>query len=183
MCTSSPLAYAYKAPIWVGAEGEDPFADMDARPKQAGKTVRFSRELGYYSMEYLLRTLRNLGPVFNYDYERVIIALSVTMGNIQHLVNSPAQLGPYEDLATVIPAELQRPVTRLAITRATGLPRETVRRKVASLIEAGVLVGDERGGVRLAPGALMQGAFLTAVEQNDADVRRLARRLRPLLDD
>lgn len=152
------------------------------RSKGAANPVKYSRALGYYSMEYLLRTLRNLGPIFDYDYDRMIIALSVTMGNIQHLVNSPELLAPYRDLTAVIPAELQRPVTRLAITRATGLPRETVRRKVAGLIEAGVLIQDERSGVRLSPGLLNQGAFFAAVEQNDADVRRLARLIAPLIE-
>lgn len=154
----------------------------DGRTDTAGDGVRYSRELGFYSVEYLLRTLRNLGPVFNFDYERAIIVLSVTMGNIQHLLNSPELLDGYADLATIIPAELQRPLTRLAITRATGLPRETVRRKVASLIDEGMLIGDERGGVRLAPGALMRGDFLAAVEQNDADVRRLFRLIKPLIE-
>lgn len=121
--------------------------------------------------------------MFNYDYERMIITLSVTMGNVQHLLNSPEQLAPYEDISTVIPAELQRPVTRLAITRATGLPRETVRRKVASLIEAGILIKDERGGVRMTPGALNTELFVGAVAQNDADVRRLARLIRPLVEE
>jgi hypothetical protein len=151
--------------------------------KKAATPVRHSRAVGFYAMEYLLRTLRNLGPAFDHDYERMIIAMSVTMGNIQHLMGAPEQLAPYADLETVIPAELQRPVTRLAITRATGLPRETVRRKVAQLIEAGVLVSDERGGVRLTPGALTGPKFLAAVEHNDADVRRLVRLLRPLMDD
>jgi hypothetical protein len=146
-------------------------------------TVKYSRALGFYSVEYLLRTLRNLGPAFDYDYELMIIALSVTMGNVQHLVNSPEQLRPYEDLTTLIPAELQRPVTRLAITRATGLPRETVRRKVAALVEAGVLVKDDRGGVRLTPGALFNEKFAGAVGQNDADVRRLVRLVRPLIEE
>jgi DNA-binding transcriptional ArsR family regulator len=151
--------------------------------KTAAKPDTYSRALGFYSIEYLLRTLRNLGPAFNHDYERMIIALSVTMGNVQHLINSPEQLAPYEDLSTIIPAELQRPVTRLAITRATGLPRETVRRKVASLIEAGILIKDERGGVRMTPGALNTDLFVGAVAQNDADVRRLARLIRPLVRD
>jgi hypothetical protein len=151
--------------------------------KTTAKSVRMSRTLGFYSIEYLLRTLRSLGPVFNHDYERMIIALSVMMGNVQHLINTPEQLEPYEDLSTIIPAELQRPVTRLAITRATGLPRETVRRKVASLIEAGVLIKDERGGVRLTPGALNTPLFVGAVAQNDADVRRMVRLVRPLIDE
>ena len=154
-----------------------------AQAKRTGGPGKYSRELGFYSIEYLLRTLRNLGPVFNFDYDRMIITLSVTLGNVQHLLNSPGRLEPYQDLATLIPADLQRPVTRLAITRATGLPRETVRRKVASLIEEGMLISDERGGVRLAPGALMQGEFLGAVEQNEADVRRLVRLVRPLVGE
>jgi DNA-binding transcriptional ArsR family regulator len=153
------------------------------RTKKPAGAARLSRTIGFVSAEYLLRTLRNLGPAFGFDYERMIIALSVTMGNVQHLLNSPEQLAPYEDLTTIIPAELQRPVTRLAITRATGLPRETVRRKVASLIEAGILIKDERGGVRLAPGAFNSELFAAAVAQNDADVRRLVRRIRPLMGE
>jgi hypothetical protein len=149
----------------------------------AANRINYSRAIGFHSVEYLLRTLRNLGPVFKYDYESAIIALSVTMGNVQHLVNTPEVLAPYADLATPIPAELQRPVTRLSITRATGLPRETVRRKVAALVAAGVLIKDERGGVRLTPGSLTAEPFVQVVEQNEADVRRLFRLLRPLMDD
>jgi hypothetical protein len=145
--------------------------------------ARYSRTLGIYSIEYLLRTLRNLGPLFDFDYERMIITLSVSMGNVQHLMNPTEQLAPYEDLSTIIPAEMQRPVTRLAITRATGLPRETVRRKVAALIEAGFLIKDDRGGVRLRPGALADPKYVDAVLQNDTDVRRMIRLAKPWTDE
>jgi hypothetical protein len=156
---------------------------VSMRSRKTTNPNSYSRTLAFYSTEYLLRTLHNLGPTFDYDYERMIITLSVTMSNIQHLLNSPEQLAPFDDVSTAIPAELQRPVTRLAITRATGLPRETVRRKVALLIKAGMLVSDERGGVRLTSGALNQPLFQAAIEQNDADVRRLVRRVRPLIDE
>lgn len=144
---------------------------------------RYSRTLGIYSIEYLLRTLRNLGPLFDFDYERMIITLSVSMGNVQHLMNPPEQLAPFEDITAIIPAEIQRPVTRLAITRATGLPRETVRRKVAALVESGFLIKDERGGVRLRPGALTDPKYVGAVLQNDADVRRMIRLAKPWAED
>jgi hypothetical protein len=111
-----------------------------------------------------------LGSSFNDDYERTIISLSAMMGNVQYLINSPELLEPYEDLSTIITAELQRPVTRLAITRSTSLLRETVRRKVA--------IKDARGGVRLTPGALRAQPFVGAVAQNDADMRRLVRLIR-----
>ena len=114
--------------------------------RKADSPARHSRALAYHTTEYLLRTLRNLGPMFSFDYELMVIALSVAVGNVQHLINAPEQLKPYADLTTIIPADLQRPMTRLAITRSTGLPRETVRRKIAALIEAGVLIKDDRGG-------------------------------------
>lgn len=133
-------------------------------------------------MDYLLRTLRNIGPMFDYDYERMIIALSVTMANTRHIVESPGALEPYLDLATQIPVEQQRPMTRLEIARATGLPRETVRRKVARLIDAGILVKDERGGVRLTSGVLTAPPMLSVVTENEANVRRLFHLIRPLIE-
>jgi dephospho-CoA kinase len=45
------------------------------------------------------------------------------------------------------------------------------------------LVKDERGGVRLTPGALNAEMLAAAVVQNDADVRRLARLIRPVIGE
>jgi hypothetical protein len=58
-----------------------------------------------------------------------------------------------------------------------------VRRKVASLVEAGFLIKDDRGGVRLRPGALADPLYVGAVLQNDADVRRLIRLCRAFSDE
>jgi hypothetical protein len=146
-------------------------------PSKSLRNVRHSRPLAYYSVEYMLRILRNLGPIFNFDYECMIIALSVSLSNIQHLVASPELLAPYASLDAIIPDDLQRPVTRAAITRASGLPRETVRRKVQAMITAGVLITDARGGVRVKPGLFASEAFVRAIERNETDVRRLVRQL------
>ena len=62
--------------------------------KLAARLARYSRTLSFYSIGHLLRTLRNLGSSFNDDYERMIICLSVKMGNVQHLINSPELLEP-----------------------------------------------------------------------------------------
>jgi DNA-binding IclR family transcriptional regulator len=98
-------------------------------------------------------------------------------------MGSPEMLEPYASLTTIIPAELQRPVTRAAITRASGLPRETVRRKVQAMINSGVLISDSRGGIRLKPGLLASEAFVRAIEHNETDVRRLIRQLGPTNGD
>jgi hypothetical protein len=143
--------------------------------------IIYSRELAFRSAEYMLRFLRNLGPIFEFDHENMIIALSVASSTVQHIIAAPESLAPYACLTVVIPPEQQRPVTRSAITQATGLPRETVRRKVASMIKSGLLISDPRGGIRIQPGILTTEAFIKAIAQNEADVRRLARQVQPLL--
>jgi DNA-binding transcriptional ArsR family regulator len=49
------------------------------------------------------------------------------------------------------PEEIRGSISRRMIAEKTGIARETVRRKVAMLIEAGVLVADEEDGVRAVP--------------------------------
>jgi hypothetical protein len=143
--------------------------------------IVYSRELAFRSTEYVLRCLRNLGPIFDFDHENMIIAMSVASSTVQHIIAAPELLAPYACLTVIIPSEQQRPVTRSAITRATGLPRETVRRKVAAMIKSGMLISDPRGGIRIQPGILTSEAFIKAVAQNEADVRRLVRQVQPLL--
>jgi len=121
----------------------------------------------------------DMGSIFNYDYEQMMICLAISTSNIQGLMNSPEKFAPYASLEVVIPAELQRPVTRSAVTRATGLPRETVRRKAASMIASGLLIADERGGLRLAPGILSTETIANLLAKNEANVRRLALQVSP----
>ncbi len=49
------------------------------------------------------------------------------------------------------PEEIRGSISRRMIAEKTGIARETVRRKVAMLIEAGHLVADEEDGVRVVP--------------------------------
>jgi len=146
-------------------------------PARDFTNIRHSRSLGFYSVEYVLRFLRNVGPLFDFDYERMIIAFSVALSNVQALMASDA-IADFPSLDSIIPAELQAPVTRSAIARSCGLPRETVRRKVKAMIGSGVLISDTRGGLRLTPGIFATEAFSRVVELNEADVRRLLRLLK-----
>lgn len=49
------------------------------------------------------------------------------------------------------PEDIRGSISRRMIAEKTGIARETVRRKVAALIEAGHLVADEEDGVRVVP--------------------------------
>ena len=123
----------------------------------------------------------SIGSIFDYDYERMIISMVIANGNIQHLMNTPEKLASFTSLDAIIPPELQRPVTRSAIARATGLPRETVRRKVAAMVALGLLTTDARGGLRLAPGIFAREEIAELFAKNEANVRRLVRQVSPLI--
>jgi hypothetical protein len=83
----------------------------------------------------------------------VLIYATVSVGNIQKLMRQRVVPQEYNSTVT-LPREFVIPMSRSAIAAATGLPRETVRRHVAQMIEGEMLVEDERGGVTVVPGAI-----------------------------
>ncbi len=73
--------------------------------------------------------------------------------------------------AGVLPDPYHRPVSRRAIAASTGLARETVRRKIADLIQGDYLV-QERAGVRTRAGLLLEMRHLEFVRTLIDEIRR-----------
>jgi hypothetical protein len=63
--------------------------------------------------------------------------------------------------STPLPQELIVPISRRAIARVTGIPKETVRRHVDSMVRRGILLSMSRG-VRAKPG-LADRKAMTAI--------------------
>jgi DNA-binding transcriptional ArsR family regulator len=112
-----------------------------------------SREFMYEFCEMMCKVLPGYSQRFNADLTKVLIVNALAAANVQRLMASP-QRAVYADLETWIPGELQVPVNALSLAETTGLPRETVRRKLKELLSAGLVMEDERGGYRLQPGAI-----------------------------
>lgn len=88
------------------------------------------------------------------DDDAALIALATVATNSDRLLR--AELDPeLESLENAVPFEELSPCNINSIVAATGLNRETARRKVARLIERGLLVR-EQGQLRLAPGFAQQ---------------------------
>lgn len=101
----------------------------------------------FLSMHRTLSEHQNMSPSV------LLIYCTVSIGNIQKLMrerNVPAEFAT----TAVLPREWVVPMSRSAIAAATGLPRETVRRHVAQMIERDLLIEDQRGGVTIVPGAI-----------------------------
>ncbi len=69
------------------------------------------------------------------------------------------------------------------VSDRTGLPRETVRRRIAELSAVGRVTADEKGNVRLTGDKVMQLAFQQSVADVYSAVERYRKRLSSLAAD
>jgi hypothetical protein len=134
---------------------------------------------GLVALEGLLRVMRAAGDTYGHDYEAILIYWSVVVASVGRYIRN-------DDLITLIetggplPAEEHHPISARAIAEATGLPRETVRRKIAALVEHGHLAQDARG-VRTMPGLLEQrdnGVFVGSAAR---EIKRMAQAMETML--
>ena len=86
----------------------------------------------------LLRILRlAVGPNQN-DLESFVVFLAVVSAGSGRILRDPELLVRYAD-DEALPESERMGVSRRAIAESLGLPRETVRRKIAKLIEIGIV--------------------------------------------
>ncbi|MFA5989049.1 MAG: hypothetical protein WC803_05505 [Sphingomonas sp.] len=111
----------------------------------------------FLSLEEQLSRASGMSP------NELLIYVTVNVANVQKLMrerNIPREFFA----ADTLPREWVVPISRNAIASATGLPRETVRRQVARMIERGLLMEDERGGVTPPVGVLQSLAVAPMLE-------------------
>ena len=75
----------------------------------------------------------------------------------------------FGNFETRIGIEGQRPVNAMTISQATGIPRETVRRKLKLLLERGVIVEKTRGAYVMKPGFIQQPETMDIVDRGMRD--------------
>jgi len=122
----------------------------------------------YLTMHQVIAEHVRLHPV------ELLILIATTTGNVQRTVRSaplPEALSGNQPM----PVELAVPMSRRAIARVTGLPTETVRRHVDTMVSRGILVSMPKGV--LAPSRLHEGwvaaATLRLIESHAACTEQL----------
>jgi hypothetical protein len=122
----------------------------------------------YLTMHCVIAEHVGLQPV------EILILIATTTGNVQRALR-PEALAAELRGSKPLPPELVVPMSRRAIARVTGVPTETVRRHVESMVERGILVSTPRG-VR-APNRLGERraatAMLRLIESHAACTERL----------
>lgn len=98
---------------------------------------------------HFLEEIHMLAGPQRLDPAMILIAETVAVGSMERSMPRPGLRADGQ-------APRPRPMSRRAIALATGLPRETVRRRLARLVELGLL-REEGGGIACADAFLHNG--------------------------
>jgi len=126
----------------------------------AEATQRELRMCGFTLLNQYLAMHRVIAEHLELHPVELLILIATTTGNVQRAVR-PDALPEVLRGSTPLPPELIVPMSRRAIARVTGVPKETVRRHVDSMVRRGILLSMSRG-VRARPG-LADRTAMTAI--------------------
>jgi len=116
----------------------------------AEATERELRMCGFALLNQYLAMHRVIAEHLELHPVELLILIATTTGNVQRAVR-PDALPEVLRGSKPLPPELIVPMSRRAISRMTGIPKETVRRHVDSMVRRGILLVIAKG-VRARPG-------------------------------
>ena len=140
--------------------------ESDVRPK------------AFAAVELFLDLTHVARSLFKSDMESTLIWFSITEATLRPLMLDDAV--PAEKKLSVKPkSEDLGAISRVAIADRTGLPRETVRRKVNALLTAGLVIEEKTGSVRTVLD-ITAPHVTTAISESFKAVGRYHKRLQQL---
>ena len=124
-----------------------------------------SRIFAYLLASFLARADHLRRKQFEDDIDLAVIAEAVAIAAIDPRMRDPEFVREFSSLEKLVGIERQRGVNALSIAAATGIPRETARRKIKRLLALGVLAETGRGKYVLKPGYLQTPVMRTLLEE------------------
>jgi len=128
------------------------------------------RPIAFGLAELLFDLMFFVREVFGSDLDCALIMVCVNEATMRPFMEKAGPESPVLGMRAP-PEEIRGSISRRMIAEKTGIARETVRRKVTQLIEAGQLIADEADAVRVAP-RLDDPAVRKALEEGHAAVQR-----------
>ena len=114
----------------------------------------------YFSIRHTARAMRLFAEAMDYDYDCVVIFLSVAEVCLQAAFYiAPVDPGP-RDIETLYSQVASSGLSLMTIAEITGIPRETARRKVKKLVDDKHLaISDQTKNVYLPLSVVMSTKF------------------------
>jgi hypothetical protein len=110
----------------------------------AESTERELRLCGFALLNHYLTMHLVIAEYVRLQPAELLILIATTTGNVQRAMRNESMPKSLRGRKPV-PEDLVVPMSRRAIARITGIPTETVRRHVESMVERGILVSMPRG--------------------------------------
>jgi hypothetical protein len=176
----SSLGSGQRAAARGGAKRARAQADteMSARAKRdvQGDLTALTRLELYFSLRLITRTMRRFADHLEHDYDTLMIFFVVLEACFQAII---AFGGSDADLPAIEKAyaeSISLGATLLSIGEATGIPRETVRRKVKALMDRGLIATTERNKNIYVPiSVLLEPEMLEVIRAYAADADQMVR--------
>jgi len=127
----------------------------------------FSMALSRY-MQQICRLYRHLAEG---DLDLAVVASAASLAALEGAWSDPEFRREFANLDTVV-GDRQRGCNALSIAEATGLPRETVRRKMKRLVEAGFLERRGASDYIMRPGLIQTPPYRDMLHEATAHTLR-----------
>ncbi len=138
----------------------------------------------YFSVRHTLRSMRQFGEIFAHDYDLTIIFLTVAEVGFRAIFHLAA-VSPNEiDVAEAFRDSDSGGLSVLSIGETTGIPRETIRRKVRWLIDNGYLAMKEKDkSIYIPASTITSPEMLEILASQVAEVSKLVKTVRFYIKD
>lgn len=141
---------------------------------------RHAYQVAHLISSFTVPLMRDLYRLFDGDMVEIIVLGEIGTHNVSQFFSRSAEAIPEYWLDDERQRhKYMRPCNALSISEATGIPRETVRRKVNQLIKKGWLHRDANHSLILTAG--MGQGFIESNAQNALKIMELAAALQALL--
>lgn len=154
-----------RSPAQASPDGANESASPDRTRVAARDREANSRVFAYLLISFLARADQLRRKHFEDDIDLAVIAEAVAMAAIDPRMRDPEFVREFRNIDNLVGLERQRGVNALSIAAATGIPRETTRRKIKRLLAMGVLAETGRGKYVLKPGYIQQPVMRNLFEE------------------
>jgi len=136
-------------------------------------------EITYETGLFMIDYLRRLNREFENDLVAAIVLGEIAQHSVRDLMKRDLPRSGKASLEFATPERVRAGLKRcnaLSVAESSGIPRETVRRKIDKLVKRGLISKDGNGGLALVPGIGAQ--FRSFDRQTTLDLVALADRIR-----
>lgn len=153
---------------------------MNTAPDKALLMERHAYRISHLIAGFTVPLMRNLYHQFDGDMVQILILGEISLHNVSHFFRKGGADVPEKLLDDMQRrSQLMQSCNVLSISEATGIPRETVRRKVDQLLKKGWLYRDEHRRLMVRQG--VSAGFAKRNAEATQEILALAAKLQALL--